>query len=1027
MDPLATPRHRRLPLAVVLVFACFIPCAPVQAQAVTGTIEGRVQNFGSGEYLEGVRLTVEGTPLETFTDPDGNYRLTNVPIGGVKVRLFYTGLTPRLDSVPVTAGQTARHDVAMVGVGRPPATAGDVVKLDEFVVSTSREMDGAAFAINEQRFAPNIKNVVSTDEFGSVAEGNVADFMKFLPGLTVDHSGGNSRYISLNGVPSDNVPVSVDGFSLASVGGEVGTGRAVQVDLISLNNLSRIEVSHSPTPESPGSALAGSVNMVPRSAFERARPAFNGSVYVMMRDSARDFDKTPGPQKPTRKINPGFDFSYVNPLNKRFGFTLSGGNSTQFSEQDISVNTWRGAGAATNGVAFPHTTPDKPYLTTYEVRNSPKLTQRNSFGVSFDYKLTPNDRISLGFQYSSFEVTFGISNLTFNVNRVLPGDFTTTSTHGAPGAGSLQRNDGVRNRFNRTYMPTLVWRHQGPVWKADAGVGLSRAKDSDGATAFRTAISNRTGVTVRFNDMFYLRPGTITVTDGATGAAVDPYRLDTYSVASATYFPDERSDLQRSAYANVRRNFNGRVPFALKAGLDLRQSERDIRDGAASLTFNGSNRNAAAFLDENFSQRVLPFGFPRAETLSSAKLWSHYQQNPAAFTVNEDARYRSIVSGSKHARELISSAFVRGDLPLLDNRLKIVGGIRAEQTNIEAQGPLNDPTRNILRNSAGVPVVGANGQPLPIATNALEVSRLTFLDRGARTEKEYLRLFPSINASYQLRENLIVRAAHSTSLGRPDFNQYAGGITLPNTEEPPAANNRITVNNPGIKAWSARSTSVRLEYYFEGVGQVSVGAFQRDFENFFGNTVFNATPQFLALHGLDPAVYDAYDVSTQHNIESTVQMTGADINYRQALTFLPGWARGFQVFANATTQRATGNATANFSGYVPRAGNWGISLTREKYSVRTNWNYRGRQRRGEVANGSSIEPGTYNWGSKRLSVDVIGEYYFRKRFAVFANLRNVTDATFDTKIYGPSTPAHANFRQRIDYGSLWTFGVKGTF
>ena len=366
-------------------------------------------------------------------------------------------------------------------------------------------------------------------------------------------------------------------------------------------------------------------------------------------------------------------------------------------------------------------------------------------------------------------------------------------------------------------------------------------------------------------------------------------------------------------------------------------------------------------------------------------------------------------------------------MPLLDNRLKIVGGIRAEQTNIEAQGPLADPTRNILRNSAGVPVVGANGQPLPIATNALEVSRLTFLVRGARTEKEYLRLFPSINASYQLRENLTVRAAHSTSLGRPDFNQYAGGITLPNTEEPPAANNRITVNNPGIKAWSARSTSVRLEYYFEGVGQVSVGAFQRDFKNFFGNTVFNATPQFLALHGLDPAVYDAYDVSTQHNIQSTVQMTGADVNYRQALTFLPRWARGFQVFANATTQRATGNATANFSGYVPRAGNWGISLTREKYSVRTNWNYRGRQRRDEVANGSSIEPGTYNWGSKRLSVDVIGEYYFRKRFAVFANLRNVTDATFDTKIYGPSTPAHAKFRQRIDYGSLWTFGVKGTF
>ena len=27
----------------------------------------------------------------------------------------------------------------------------------------------------------------------------------------------------------------------------------------------------------------------------------------------------------------------------------------------------------------------------------------------------------------------------------------------------------------------------------------------------------------------------------------------------------------------------------------------------------------------------------------------------------------------------------------------------------------------------------------------------------------------------------------------------------------------------------------------------------------------------------------------------------------------------------------------------------------------------------------------------------------------------------------PGTPAYAKFRQRDDYASLWTFGVKGTF
>ena len=88
------------------------------------------------------------------------------------------------------------------------------------------------------------------------------------------------------------------------------------------------------------------------------------------------------------------------------------------------------------------------------------------------------------------------------------------------------------------------------------------------------------------------------------------------------------------------------------------------------------------------------------------------------------------------------------------------------------------------------------------------------------------------------------------------------GLTLPNTETPPDTNNRIQVNNVGIKPWSARTTKVRLEYYFERVGQLSIGAFRRDFKNFFGSIRFPVTPEFLALYYLDPAEYSPFDVST---------------------------------------------------------------------------------------------------------------------------------------------------------------------
>ncbi len=1022
---------------------------PALAQsAASGTIEGRVSHPATGEYLEKARVSVEGTGLETLTTAGGNYRLAPVPAGTVQIKVFFTGLTTQTSTVTVRGGETVQHDIALSALALRPGTAGDAapVILSEFVVGASREMTGAAIAINEQRFAANIKNVVSADEFGHVAEGNVAEFLKFLPGVTIDYAGGNALEISLNGVPSANVPVTVDGFNLAAAEG-TGTSRSVQAGFASTNNLSRIEVSFSPTPESQGAALAGSVNLVPRSAFERSRRVFTGSVYLGLRDNARDFNQTPGPLgKPTRKVHPGFDFSYIAPVNKRFGFTVSGGHSTQYVEGSLITNTWRGATSATNGNAFPHTSPDQPYLSSVLVSDRPKNQTQKSFGATVDYKVTPNDRVSFSFQYSSYDETNILRSLTFNVNRVLPGNFTTTYTHGAAAAGSLVLARTGRNRVNRNFTPTFVWRHDGLIWKTEAGLGASRALsfNRDYANGFLNATeAQRSGVTVSFDDIFYLRPRAITVTDGSTGAPLDPYNLANYALTTTTVTnPRKVTDTQLGAYANGRRDFAWRVPLTLKGGLDFRETIRDNRGSSLTANFVGrdgrpsttpagtSDDSAAPFLDASFSQRTAPYGYPKIQYVSNEQLWTYYQDNPAHFIPDLNAQYRSGVTASKHASELVSAAYLRGDAQFIDRRLKLIAGVRAEQTNVEAQGPLNDPTRNFQRDTSGAPILGANGRPLTIVPpNTLAASQLTFLERGLTAEKEYLRLFPSLNAAFQVRENLIARAAYYHSIGRPDFNQYAGGVTLPDTTLAPAANNRITINNAGIKAWSARTTNVRFEYYFEGVGQISVGAFRRDFENLFAGTAFDATPEFLALYGLDPATYDRFDVSTQYNVEGIVRMQGLDFSYRQALTFLPHWARGLQVFANGTAQRVTGPNLGSFTGAnsIPRSGSWGVSLARERYNLRVNWNYRGRQRRAEVAAGSSIEPGTYNWASKRLFVDVMGDVRLWRQVSAFANIRNLRGAPEDMEIAGPSTPPHAQFRSRQEYGVLWTFGLRGTF
>jgi hypothetical protein len=130
-------------------------------------------------------------------------------------------------------------------------------------------------------------------------------------------------------------------------------------------------------------------------------------------------------------------------------------------------------------------------------------------------------------------------------------------------------------------MPTFVWRHDGPLWKSDLGVGMSQQSDYNRDMEqgyFRLLNMQRTGVTIAFDDIFYLRPRTITVTD-ASGAPVDPFDLSTYSIMSGTRQANATYDLQRSAYGSVRRDFYTRVPFTLKAGFDFRQGTRAFRGG----------------------------------------------------------------------------------------------------------------------------------------------------------------------------------------------------------------------------------------------------------------------------------------------------------------------------------------------------------------------------------------------------------------------------------------------------------------
>ena len=254
---------------VVLLTLAMSSAFAAEAAAVFGTIQGRVQNVITGQYLNNARVTIRGTTLAALTDESGTFHLIQVPAGPAVLEVFYTGLDPLQVPVLVAGGGVVVQDIGLTNVARY-GQAQDAVKLDPFVVSTSRDTDAQSIAINEQRFAPNLKNVVSADAFGDVTDGNVGEFLKFLPGISSDtdiNEGGMVTSVSIRGFANNMTRVSSDGSQIANTGGAGGNARSFYFSQLSTNNVARVEVTKSPTPANPADTLSGSVNVVSKSAF----------------------------------------------------------------------------------------------------------------------------------------------------------------------------------------------------------------------------------------------------------------------------------------------------------------------------------------------------------------------------------------------------------------------------------------------------------------------------------------------------------------------------------------------------------------------------------------------------------------------------------------------------------------------------------------------------------------------------------------------------------------------------------------
>ncbi|MEY2881240.1 MAG: hypothetical protein RLZZ15_3620, partial [Verrucomicrobiota bacterium] len=241
--------HVRL-LLIVLALA-----ATALAQS-TGSLAGRVFERATGKSLQGALVRVVGTNLTDTTDADGRYHLSAVPAGAQTVEFEYVGLDALKQPVTIAADRLASLDAGMKS---------EALLMQPFEVAEAAR--GQALAINQQKTARGIINIVSEETFGAMNEGNIGAVLQRLPGLTVnENEDGAPEGVNIRGMPAEFNAFQVDGNRVAR--GGFNTRNLVA------DGVANIEVIKAATPDKDGDAIGGTINVVSRSAFQRGDREF---------------------------------------------------------------------------------------------------------------------------------------------------------------------------------------------------------------------------------------------------------------------------------------------------------------------------------------------------------------------------------------------------------------------------------------------------------------------------------------------------------------------------------------------------------------------------------------------------------------------------------------------------------------------------------------------------------------------------------------------------------------------------------
>lgn len=986
--------------AAALGPAISVSGATAASATLFGTVTGRVLNLTTRQYVSSAEVRLEGTSLTATTASDGTFRLGPVPAGPAIVTVTYTGAKADRAVVTVAAGQTVTLDFELRSTaGRIQAE--DVLQLGAFVVSSERE--GHAKAIMEQRNSMNVTNSVSSEFFGDVAEGNVGEFLKNMPGVDLEYVGPDSRGPRLSGMNPQYVGVSVDGLKMASSDGSQGLGggaRSFSFDQVSINSIDRIEVNYTSSAEMDANAPAGTINLKTKRAFERKGRRISWQANFMANTDRFSLSPSYGPgDTRTRKFRPGGILEYSDVFwNNRLGVVLNISESNQYALQQRVTTNYNTVATAADS---------RPYVLSNNVFvQQPKLSERFTPALTVDFKATPSLVLSLGAMYNWYDTFFdnrGVTIAAANRAAVIGDSLTSFRIGNAGGSLALSSNQSHKIARTRTLSPKFEYTRGGLVVDGALHYSIStnqyEALRRVGPQNIPTAALTGLEFSVTRSSPM-AKDWQFTQTAGRDFA--DLANFTNPRIVEEGRFAENEIYL---AQTNARLTTGWRVPTWFKVGTKITEEYRRYRNPNPANTYQYVGPGGGT--TGSFAQVALPnynWETDQVRVISSSGrvpvfpnrvlLGEQFRERPEYFvsTATPENFYSAYITGAAYFKERFLANYAMANTKL--GPVQLQGGLRWEDTQISNRA-FNARSAAEVR-AAGFAVASANGR-------ATTVPGLVYQYMSQpKTERigNYDNLFPTASIKYSIARNLQAHFGYSTTINRPPLSNLGGVYVFNETA--------LTVNvpNPNLLPERGENFTGRLAYYFEPVGSLAVTASQREIRDSVSTVEYPAS-EFG--YENDPT-YSTYRFISFGNRAGITRFRNLTVEYSQALSFLPGLLSGLNISGSYTRTYAS----VLRAGLVPHMAGGALSYRHKRFALGVSAKY--------TDDTPFSTSGRINYRRQRTLYDLNGSFQLSAKTGVFFQMRDLFNRGEYRYELDPSY-----VRENVTFGTILTFGVKGVF